>query len=388
MKRKTLLCSIFLVSTLLFLNAVSSILGSQSSKSILSFGTVRHSELETPPQAEFLSGFRTGVNLWYIFNSDHEGYDTWLPARQAGIVKWGLWHRPTEIHADGSCSGSWSDSEISSKLTLCFNQGIVPLIQFSRITNFEDLTESTMTNFFTKWSNWLDANYPDRFFIWSPACEFNFPDGMAGWGGPYKNGRGSSDGVTRKLDYRIFNPQMQMIRKARDDLGLQNKIPIAIHANLLKSYKVDAENRWIAQNWLTGLYGIEKYIPGFAQGDIFGVSHYYGYKDADDNSGDLTWQETLQRSWARTKIVWEKVCQEARETLPFLFIEYSMGSVWRKDKDPIWKEAVTYSYAQMLPDNTWVKGFNWYISKFIEDDAMDELWDQATAFDGYGAEGI
>jgi hypothetical protein len=332
------------------------------------------------PDQEFLGGFHTGTCLWDAYTPNSTAFDVWTPARVAGVLKLGSAdERGVIIHENGSVSdvyfgaecGPWTEESIGSKIESYLNMNIVPIMVFSRIFNFENLSETAVENFLAKIAGWVDAVDPAKFVIWNPVAENNFPDGMEGW----RNG-------TQKIDFRDFVPQIKMIRRVRDELGLQNKMVIGIQANLLTSYQ-SADGGWHFQGWdeYTGFKGIDEYVEGFAQADVFGVSHYLGYKDPESNPCNLTWQQTLQKSWKRSRIIWQKVCKNASRLLPFYFFEYSLGSA---SENPIWKEAVTYTYTQMVHNNKWVKGLNWYTGAYFEPDAMQELVSLASEFDGYG----
>jgi len=280
------------------------------------------------------------------------------------------------MHSDGATSGSFTTNGMASDLNTYFADGIVPLIEFSRIVNWEDTQQSWWDNFFSYWGNWMQTNHPNKFFLFSPACEFNYPDDISSTLRYNVDGTASNPKtISRKIFANDYVPVMQMIRKARDGAGLQNIIKIVVHCNI----------GWWASDtlseMLTNWDGFTDYYDGFAQADVFGFSHYYGYLDPVNNPSGASWQTTLEYSWQRCKSAWEEVCKRAGKTLPFLFCEYSVGNVWKEDKDPIWKEAVEYSYTQMLQNNPWVKGFNWYCSKFIEPDAMDELKRLAKRYD-------
>lgn len=311
----------------------------------------------------FLGAFHTGAPFQDVFARTN----VWTPAM--GIVKFSSFQRdarnPTTINDDGSLSGGYANGQLYASCNSLLSQGVVPLIEMTRIRNFENLTETAVRNFLQGWGTWIKTNYPQRFVLWSPACEFNFPDGVAGWGQ-------ETGGVPWKIDYRYFNPQISMIRRIRDELGLQNTILIVIHANLL-----------VTTNRFDIFTGIDEYVEGFAQGDVFGVSHYLGYEDSSFNPGGLTWQETLNLSWTRSRIIWQKVCQRAGKELPFYFVEFSPGSVWDVHGTPLWKEAVTYVYTQMVNANKWVKGLLWYVGDRVEPDAMDELLRLGSQFEGY-----
>jgi len=124
-----------------------------------------------------------------------------------------------------------------------------------------------------------------------------------------------------------------------------------------------------------------------AYADIMGFSHYMAFlSPLSANPSDASWQITLDASWTRCKTAWEMVNDKAGKTLPCLFFEYSIGNVWKYEKIPIWIESVTKSYAQMVQNNLWVKGFNWYVGKYIDSDALNELKTQATSYEGFGEE--
>ena len=319
----------------------------------------------------FLESFHTGCLWAYIYNSGHEAYPTWNPLLKDGYIKWTMRHISATMNSDGSCSGSFSDSKIRATLTSAFNDGIVPVIEFTRLTNWlmynpagPKLTEDMLRKFFTKWGNWLKTNYPDRFFIWNPACEFNYPEREV-----------SSNG--RNVAPDTYNEKMKLIRKVRDDLGLQDKILLGMHANL----------GWWAYGSLneviTDFKNEEPYYEGFAQNDIVGFSHYSGYKNTDHNPSNADWRTTVEYSWRRAKMIWEAVCARAGKTLPFLWFEYSIGNVWKYEEDPIWKEAVTFTYTQMVQNNKWCKGLDWYVGRHIESDAIIELKKLSTLFNDF-----
>jgi len=268
------------------------------------------------PDHEFLNGFHSGTCLWDAYNPNSTGYDAWTPARLAGVLTLGSAdERGVTIHENGSVTdvyfgavcGPWSDESIRSKIERYLNMNIVPMIVFSRIFNFENLSETAVGNFLAKLASWVDAVDPEKFIIWNPSAENNFPDGMQGW----RNG-------TQKIDYRDFIPQITMIRRVRDELGLQNKVVIGIQANLLTSYQTE-DGTYHFQGWdeYMGFRGIDEYIDGFAQADVFGASHYLGSRNPEGNPCNLTWQMTLQRSWERSRMIWRKVCTVANRLLPF-----------------------------------------------------------------------
>jgi len=323
---------------------------------------------------QFLSVFHTGACLWHAYDqNDPAEWACWAPARQAHIIKGGLaTQRTGTIKSDGSVTGSSNDAAILSKLQDCFSINYVPVIEFSRLTNWllydrsgPELTEEIMRKFFTKWGNWLKTNYPDKFFILSLACEFNYPEGIV-----------SSN--RRNVHWTTYNEKMKIIRKVRDDLGLQNKILLGMHANL----------GWWAYDSLSEVVSNfaneEKYYEGFAQNDIVGFSHYHGYKNTAHNPSGADWKTTVEYSWRRAKMIWEAVCARAGKTLPFLWMEYSIGNPWKYEQDKIWKEAVTYTYEQLVQKNKWCKGINWYIGSEMEPDAMQELVRLAEHYNGYG----
>jgi len=320
---------------------------------------------------KFLSVFHTGTCLWDAFNSANQPeYDVWTPAREAGVLKFGMAHQQTgNIQADGSVTGGWTNAAIQDAINTYFDMDIVPDIHFGW-TNMEEYTESRITNFFTNLETWINAKDPNKWIIWSPATELNFPNPWSGWN-------------NFKIDYQVYNAKMAIVRNVRDELGLQNKVLLVCHGNLLKSYKTADDGEWVGQGWTTGFVGIDEYIDGFAQADIIGFSHYTAFKESEYNPGGLSWQETLQKSWSRSKIIWQKICSKAGKQLPFVFMEYCLGHVWQHDQTPIWKEGVTYTYTEMVHNNKWVKGLHWYIGYYIEPDAMQELVRLANVYDGH-----
>ena len=327
--------------------------------------------IDQPIDQKFLSSFHTGVCLWDAFNSGNEPeYSTWQPARSAGVLKWGIAGQNLPgrgsrawLEEDGDMTGAWTNSRVIGFIQKYFALDVVPVMEMN-FENFETLTETHIRNLFTKIAGWIDDEDPNGFIIWNCGAELNFPDGQAGWNG-------------YKIDYRDFNPQMKMIRKVRDELGLQSKILLSFHANLLKSYYTDATGVWHSQDWYTGFVGINEYIEGFAECDIAGFSMYMGYKDS-------SWRDIVEHAWERTRIIWQKVNDKAGRTLPCYFMEYSYGNVWKSQGRPIWKEAVTHTYTQLVKNNKWCKGVNWYIGWEIESDAMEELVKLGKMYDGYG----
>jgi len=77
------------------------------------------------------------------------------------------------------------------------------------------------------------------------------------------------------------------------------------------------------------------------------------------------------------------ICQRAGKTLPFVFIEYCCGNPWAYEEDYLWKEAVTYTYAQMVQNNPWCKGINIYVGYRITTAAVRELVYQDRSIIGF-----
>jgi len=152
----------------------------------------------------------------------------------------------------------------------------------------EDISKSMMEKFFGKWASWLDLNYPDKFFVWSPALEFNYPPNIT-----------SSRG--RNVDPEMYNPKMEIIRNARDSLGLQNKILLGLHANL----------GWWAmdtlEEHLTNFTHEKPYIDGFRLNDIIGFSHYQGYLNPSNNPSGADWKTTSEQAWKRAKMLLDMI---------------------------------------------------------------------------------
>jgi len=296
-------------------------------------------------------------------------------------------------------TGNFPDSKIADTLNMVFADNLVPVIEFTRVVNFEDAQKSWWDNFFNKWGDWMATNHPGKFFILSPAAEFNYPDPGAGpevgvpysatWHSKYKY---TADGYStessdfycsRRILDKDYPAMMQKLRQARDDAGLQDVIKIGVHLNY-GWWGCDTLNEMLT-NWI----GFEDaddpdYYDGFVYGDIIGFSTYIGSPDSSKNPNGASWKTTLDQAWKRYKHVWEETCRRAGKTLPFLFFEYNVGGY----DEYVTKEMVTYSYTNLLQNNPWVKGFGWYTSIYIEDDAIEEIKVQATAYDGYGAEGI
>ena len=340
---------------------------------LLSYGKIRYDSMLD------LNVFHTGAPMHALLEEMNPSrYTLWTSAREAGILKFschqGDYNTGTVIHENGSVGGYYANGKLLELCDGILKQDITPQIETTRIMNFENLTETAVRNFLQNWGNWIETNHPNKFVIWNPACEFNHPDGDPGWGA-------HGHDWSWKIDYRDFNPQMKMIRRIRDELGLQDMILICIHATPKWSFLQNDD--WKSNNWLTGFRGIEEYLEGFAQGDIFGLSHYKAYKNPVYNPNNMTWQETLQLGWKRCKIIWEKVCSQAGKTLPFFFVEFSLGSVRKYDKTPIWKEGVTYVYTEMVQNNEWVKGLLWYCGDRIEPDAMEEIVRLGKEYEGY-----
>jgi len=272
------------------------------------------------------------------------------------------------INPDGSISGTWSNRDYENILDECFSLDVVPVIVTSHLTNWlrnnrvgEDIAEDMMRNFFNKLASWLQANHPDKFFMWNPACEFNYPPDIS-----------SSRG--RTVDPELYNPKMRIIRKARDDLGLQNKILLGLHANL----------GWWAmdtlEEHLANFAHEQPYYEGFALNDIIGFSHYQGYLEPSHNPNDADWKTTVEYAWRRAKLLLDAI----DPSKPFMWMEYSHGNPWKYEKEPIWSEAVRFTYETMVKNNSWCKGLNWYVGEEIQPDAMALLVLLADQFNNYG----
>lgn len=333
-----------------------------------------------PNLTEFLSGFHTGHNLWYTLNGQYES--VWQQVDDAGVIKWGMGlpgHLQGNISSDGTilnCAGNSIDSSVQSELHQTFDAGYVPYLFWSRIVNFEELTETHVQNLFLNVEDMIDAHGTGDWIIMGFGCELNAIPGHVGFAGPY-----CGTERTRKIEPEDYNSQMQMIRNKRDELGLENKILLGGHANLLVGYN--------SPPW-TGMNGISQYVVGFAQNDIFGVSHYYGYPSWSSYmpgyESSYTWQQSIDLAWTKCRLMLDMMEAEAGYTIPFYFFEYNAGNTYRGSYN-IWREAVTYTYTQKVHNNLWVKGLNWYTADMWEGDAIEELIVQAGAYDGWGEDG-
>jgi hypothetical protein len=354
-----------IVSFLLLL-AVFPIYALEASQNIKSYGTIEHKDLSGFVY-EFHSGRGYGTFLDGLCDPKNFGYTRAMHfaniSDDGTLIPWGK----TPI--------SYSDSAIDWEhleqyLTEEIQAGLIP-VEGLWVTNFEEVTESGISAFLTKLGNLMTSL--DSWMIWVPAWEFNqlceiyteHPEWSWGLGiaGSPRNWDISPD---------IYNSQMAMIRRVRDDLGIKNVLLGGAPDSSSIAYPYPPSEPW--QGW-EGDYGgrirIEPWVQGIRQCDIIGASEYI---KADFQEDESIVADILGDGWNK------KIHELIDPSKPFFLWEYNVmfNSTGTSDTSP---KFIEISYAQ-IPKNPWLKSIQWWCP-FKTQEAWDSLNYWAAIYEGY-----